>query len=662
MNAKDGEIRELQNRLNRLEIETAQLKAQWERDRQQMMHQLNIYAAAVEQHNIPLHEDSRGGFAEAMGFGGDVDTGAGSSLDSKMQQLNNLLNENQLGHSDGDPKPCNGEQTGSIANTLQAMFPHATIRTGKSELDPGSTQEQGSNLSVEERQIEPRHDPAMAREVDVLAANIQQVTGAFDQRAMNALQMLALEHQKEAMQRVQDMVNAQGGQCRNVSALLQSLCRKIEARKPSDRTQGEKTQKDASREIESPNWTPTLRDPNSYGDLRQDTRARRYDDERDAFNESAEELASAERLVENITGDEPQNHPDYGSSGETHSQPGTTPSNRKLWADIGDEEDGDESSIDPKVFQSSSYWQDPLAVQASDAYWTIDRLDRLARNGSFELKRREGKVWELRIWMAELKPPLLDTGMERYCQWLMGRLKRFRQDHGAEAIRRCRADVDFSRNGLGDEEVWKLLETLAQCEVHVAVLKLFGNRIAQGGVLAICEFLRKNLNAGPVWEMHLSHNEIDDDSALELVQTLHDSRKYPPQRPREGEPKGELVTLPVWIRLNNNAIKDPKQVLKRMCDVCGGDSAVCTATNRKECGPAKCERRRTSSLVHLYNFKIQGAHSGWDEGGSKRWEEAKRWDSGQKRWESGSNAGNLRDDPNDKNILVRRSKETHLRL
>merc|ERR1739848_621550 len=102
--------------------------------------------------------------------------------------------------------------------------------------------------------------------------------------------------------------------------------------------------------------------------------------------------------------------------------------------------------------------------------------------------------------------------------------------------------------------VWLLLETIAQHEVHTALLKLFKNSISQAGVLAICEYIRMSEKAEPLQELHLSHNEIGDESALELLRTLHSQRpRYPPRRPCEGS--GEPVLAPVWLRLNHNRIR-----------------------------------------------------------------------------------------------------------
>merc|ERR1712061_271122 len=129
------------------------------------------------------------------------------------------------------------------------------------------------------------------------------------------------------------------------------------------------------------------------------------------------------------------------------------------------------------------------------------------------------------------------------------------EEHSSEPLKRCRGEVDFSHNSMSNQMVWMLLETLAQHEVHTALLKLFGNNISQGGVLAICEFIRMNEQAEPLQELHLSHNEIDDESALELLRTLHSQKpRYPPRRVCDGS--GEPIAVPVWLRLNNNRIRE----------------------------------------------------------------------------------------------------------
>lgn len=212
----------------------------------------------------------------------------------------------------------------------------------------------------------------------------------------------------------------------------------------------------------------------------------------------------------------------------------------------------------------------------------------------------QGDRWELRIYMGNITPALTEAAMEKYCNWLRNRLSDFCEDHGQQALRQCCGEIDFSNNGLGNQEVWNLLEALAQYQVHAAVLKLYKNRISQGGVLAMCEFLRSNRRAGPVHEMHLSHNEIDDDSAQELFLTLRSLRpRYPPRRCVDGADRG--AQTPVWIRLNQNRIKDAAKLVK---DLQADGISICPARSTQGCGPTRC-CRSDCPLLHLYLFNDQ---------------------------------------------------------
>jgi len=131
-------------------------------------------------------------------------------------------------------------------------------------------------------------------------------------------------------------------------------------------------------------------------------------------------------------------------------------------------------------------------------------------------------------------------------------------------------------------------------------LKLFANDISQGGVLAICEFIRMNERTEPLQELHLSHNEIDDESALELLRTLHfQCPRYPPRRMAEGT--GDMVLAPVWLRLNHNRVRDPSAV--RLAAEAEGIT-ICTASDRNVCGTSRCGQHQCP-LVHLYSFDTQ---------------------------------------------------------
>lgn len=284
--------------------------------------------------------------------------------------------------------------------------------------------------------------------------------------------------------------------------------------------------------------------------------------------------------------------------------PSDTPMSKRSgvsWADMNgsDDDPGDPEDPLPRASRETDEVIDAAVREVE--HWTERRIEHAAKRG-FELRRR-GDHWDLRIVMASLEPRLTEAGMERYCNWLRERLSAFREEHGPECLRRCRGEVDFSHNYLTNQMVWMLLETLAENEVHAALLKLFGNHISHAGVLALCEFIRMNERAEAIHELHLSHNDIDDESALELLRTLHSQRpRYPPRRSDGGS--GEAHLAPVWLRLNQNRVREPAAVL-RTAEAEG--ITVCTAWDRQHCGTSKCCRRGECPLVHLYSFSVQAA-------------------------------------------------------
>jgi len=377
-----------------------------------------------------------------------------------------------------------------------------------------------------------------------------------------------------ALNRVEEMVEAQGGRCRNLSSVLQSVCRKLE--KKDSGVSNFKHKRSSSP------FGGTFKPGRGDGVYSNSRRARQKDDEQDAFGTSSdsEEPPPARHAGPMLEDAALERTTSFLSAGPTD-----TPGGKKSWADM--EESGSEDLMmspgDPKVTE--------------EEYWTEENIEYAAKQG-FEIRKR-GDHWDLRITMSGLKPPLTEVGVKRYCRWLETRLQSFKDEHGHEPLRRCRGEVDFSHNRLDNQMVRLLLETLEQNEVHAALLKLFGNLISKEGVLAICDFIRNNHGAEPLQELHLSHNEIDDDCVLELLRTLHSQRpRYPPRRSRDGDGAG---LAPVWLRLNHNRIRDPDQV-RRDAEAAG--VTLCAASDRNACGTSRCKWKECP-LVHLYAFDIQ---------------------------------------------------------
>jgi len=248
-------------------------------------------------------------------------------------------------------------------------------------------------------------------------------------------------------------------------------------------------------------------------------------------------------------------------------------------------------------------------------YWSTSRFEQLSKQGAFDLKRLDDVTgtWGLKIWMNELEPPMGDEDMQVYCRWLHHRLHKVREECGLRSLRQVRTEVNFSKNGLGDDALGRLLQALQRSELHVISLNFFANRLTPAGAHHVFDFLWSA--SFPVLEIHLSHNEIDDESALELIRVLSEHPKYQPRRVREGS--AELQFPPVWLRLNNNWIRHPHKLLRTLESQLG--VTFCLARNRHACGPNKCGHRGLNvPLVHLYTFETQDDPSPSDDSMEER--------------------------------------------
>lgn len=580
--SKADELREMQARVSQLELETAQARNVMEMEKRKLMRQVGSYRSVLERYCIPPEEadamygddDSPDGYnsnqasfepatssqwsantmvmdATACQQQGNViaalmagaapmvaaqmggcqmasEEDQDSSLDSKMRQLNAMLQGNQAEAQDSEDAEGgeqasgegsgsgNGYTSGAIASTLQAMFPHATIRTGRGE-DERHAQENGNGQDL----------PAEAKEVEAYMKKLERsVDSQVDDRALASLQSLPPADAKEALRKVEELVQSQGGQCRNLSSILQSVCRKLEKRNKQPRAE----------DMRYPTNGVSMTRPgvSAMGSRR------RNDEDADAFESSGSDGAAKKAPPAQPAQPAQLSQPVSALPTPTNLD---TPAGKRSWADMGDYEDGDEEQVTTTS---------PIKEEAEEDPWTVALAEQIGRKG-LELRANSDKTYSLKIQMAALEPPLTEVGLERYCNWLHDSLTAFREEHGEECLRRCNGEVDFSQNNLSNQMVWMLLETLAQHEVHAALIKLQANCISQGGILALCEYIRMS-EAEAVQELHLSHNEIDDDSALELLRTL----KTKPRSPVKDA--AGMVSVPTWVRLNHNRIQNTGEV------------------------------------------------------------------------------------------------------
>eukprot|EP00931_Biecheleriopsis_adriatica_P070186 TRINITY_DN43973_c0_g1_i1.p1 TRINITY_DN43973_c0_g1~~TRINITY_DN43973_c0_g1_i1.p1 ORF type:complete len:255 (+),score=66.05 TRINITY_DN43973_c0_g1_i1:37-765(+) len=183
---------------------------QCESGKQELLRQVAAYRALLDRYCIPsaeveaiAHSYQEAELAQGYGLPGSMWLGSesfsgaaleslvaadageqalqGTSLDSKMQKLNLLLQDGE----GPDPK-----QPGA---------------SGREDLDGGIDQ-----------QLRALEDACGSQ---------------VDDRALEGLKGIAIDEAATALRHVQEIMVAQGGSCRNLSALIQSHCRKVMKRK-----------------------------------------------------------------------------------------------------------------------------------------------------------------------------------------------------------------------------------------------------------------------------------------------------------------------------------------------------------------------------------------------------------------------------------------------
>eukprot|EP00439_Symbiodinium_sp_Y106_P039235 s1592_g4.t2 len=107
-----------------------------------------------------------------------------------------------------------------------AMFPHAKVRTGSEESADAEV-----SVSNDVDQEDSLADPEVLSRVEALQKS---TSSALDDRAQKSLGSLEAAKAMEVLQKVEELVEAQGGECRNLSSMLQSVCRKMERKMLSD--------------------------------------------------------------------------------------------------------------------------------------------------------------------------------------------------------------------------------------------------------------------------------------------------------------------------------------------------------------------------------------------------------------------------------------------
>eukprot|EP00929_Paragymnodinium_shiwhaense_P088103 TRINITY_DN48309_c0_g1_i2.p1 TRINITY_DN48309_c0_g1~~TRINITY_DN48309_c0_g1_i2.p1 ORF type:complete len:914 (+),score=190.67 TRINITY_DN48309_c0_g1_i2:74-2815(+) len=630
---KDVEIKRLRDRERELSERLTLLLEETQKKREDLVNRASRHAAVLSRYCIPLEEvfeNAEADFAPwlagpADGVWKDSDgydmtatsllgmPGAGDGemadmsfmglvgeynplddeLNQKMRRLNGLITDSatpaaviQGDDTVGTDYMKVGGAAEYIADALQAVVPHARVKSQAeasetTALAAAAMAKAGSSHEDGESEFPPLHKGKVA----VLALELQaQSKSLIDDRALQSLSALCEADAMEVLLRSQDLLKVQGGKCRNLSSILQSVVRKVERRILSKARHGESGYATIGKDVS--------------GHLEVSASHEGWS----SLEEKAAQFRAA-KLARDARRRERRKAQKHGTAaGDSGSEDDSESSSTEGSEDGHAEADGMGTS-GSQAARPRRGIEDISRSPVADAedWWNVRRVERAAQRG-YEWSWKNNQ-WELKVCMGghqmPEEHPLSEVGLERYCRWLRTKLQYVRDENGLQALRKCCAEVDISENGLGDQALCMLLKVLESFEVHAAVLKLYKNRFTSAGVMALCEFIRTNRKAEPIYELHLSHNEIDDDAAYTLFRTLHEARpRYPPKRLDQSPP---TKPVPVWIRLNENRIKKPHDMLRNIREE---GITYCAARNATE--PPNAGRRDYSQqdvpLLHLYLF------------------------------------------------------------
>ena len=112
--------------------------------------------------------------------------------------------------------------TTSVETLLKETFPHIKIHSLD---DPPEHQIAGDEEALVGDDADAKTDE---EELEQHLFQLQSMVGsAIDERAKQTLLSLPPEHGKAALGKVEDIIHEQGGVCRNLSSMVQSVCRKV---------------------------------------------------------------------------------------------------------------------------------------------------------------------------------------------------------------------------------------------------------------------------------------------------------------------------------------------------------------------------------------------------------------------------------------------------
>jgi len=211
---------------------------------------------------------------------------------------------------------------------------------------------------------------------------------------------------------------------------------------------------------------------------------------------------------------------------------------------------------------------------------------------------RQGQLY---IELMHRKPPMDDATLQIFCDWLDSQMPLVVSNF--PYIKRSGAYLDLSDNSIGPEGLDRLFRVLRDHKVPCVVMKAFRNALDDSIVDTLIEYLYTQPESFPMHGIHISHNSVTDKGALRLIKAAAQCGHYPRLTSR----------LPLWMRLESNAIQNPQKVI-----------TDCQAEGHNVClmGDGECSRPDCNhySNVHVqlpYFFNQRKDHSVQKKGGGK---------------------------------------------
>ncbi|CAK9019961.1 unnamed protein product [Durusdinium trenchii] len=149
-----------------------------------------------------------------------------------------------------------------------------------------------------------------------------------------------------------------------------------------------------------------------------------------------------------------------------------------------------------------------------------------------------------------------DAGVEKWCSWMddcledFVRNKRLRRE--TDGFLLCR-EANFSANMIGDLGGRALLRVLFTHKIAVRIVKLFKNHLGRAFASSMMDWL--TITPVPAVELHLSHNYIPREGAVDILKAVGHNKVYPAKNLNGTQ-------QPLWLRLEQNIVEKPDELLR----------------------------------------------------------------------------------------------------